>query len=286
MPTVLDMCVRPPYGSIKNTRIFQRVRNDGQAGAAGCDSPPASALALSMDAFMDEMRASDAIGMVMMRKGGGLVEDCDNGEMEKIAGEYPGILFGMAGIDALGGDQALADIRKYVIEGAGRGIVMEPAHRYTPRSAHYNDERIFPIYELCQREGVPVMLNWGGVQNFKSLSYFAPDRVDDLARTFPGLKLIMHHAGWPYVREACLIAMRNPNVYLSPSPCIRKEFVGSDDYVAAANSGKIREQLLFSSCYPLYSISEAVRASQQRGFTDEALECFLYKNASRLFGIG
>ena len=41
-----------------------------------------------------------------------------------------------------------------------------------------------------------------------------PRHIDAVLRSFPGLRIIIGHAGWPWVQEACLIALRHPTVAL------------------------------------------------------------------------
>jgi predicted TIM-barrel fold metal-dependent hydrolase len=86
-----------------------------------------------------------------------------------------------------------------------------------------------------------------------------PRHIDQIACEFPDLKILMSHAGYPWVLEACLVAWRHPNVYLELGAHRPK-------YFAAPGAGW--EQLC-----------DEMRALP---ITPEAMESWLWRNASRL----
>ncbi|NYT23226.1 amidohydrolase family protein [Alcaligenaceae bacterium] len=280
---IIDFCVRPPFGSFLRGDVHKKIGEFTSTNEPF--SPPASAQQRSMDLFIAEMSRAGVIGVAMMRRGGGSSEDCDNSDLDELERIYPGRLIGAAAVDAFGGVESIREIEKYVLNGSARCVVMEPVHTYAANSGPFDDERIFPIYQFCQDNNIPIILNWGGTHYFKTLKYFLPHHIDNVATTFSRLKMVLHHGGWPYVREACLVALRSRNVYLAPSPCISREYIGSDDFVSGANLGVIREQLVFSSAYPLVSFEEAIDRHKKRGFNDESLQRLLYDNARDIFDL-
>lgn len=59
-----------------------------------------------------------------------------------------------------------------------------------------DDERLFPLYAFLEEHSVPVLFHTGGI-GLKGVRdcYGDPSRIDQIACSFPGLPVIMGHAG-------------------------------------------------------------------------------------------
>ncbi len=182
----------------------------------------------------------------------------------------------MAGIDA-GNESidAVKEIERSVIELKLRGICIEPG-RY---GIYLNDPLLFPIYEKCVELGVPIIPHTGGLGGVgPNITFANPSYVDDVAREFPGLTIICGHGCYPYIREACCVAYRHANVFLSPD--LTMLLPGAEDYVKASN-GFMQDQFIFGSGYPAAPMGELLEAHNRAGFKEEVLGKVLYKNAVR-----
>ena len=77
------------------------------------------------------------------------------------------------------------------------------------------DRRYYPLYAKCVELQVPLSIhtsaNWTTVSP-SDLGH--PRHIDVVAADFPELRIVMSHAGYPWVLEACLLAWKYPNVYL------------------------------------------------------------------------
>src|SRR5207244_5475033 len=133
-------------------------------------------------------------------------------DVADLARHYPTRFVPFAGIDVSSPD-ALKETRR-VLEALGcRGISMQPGWGDPP--LHLEDQRVFPVYEWCQRAGVPVMLTSSQYMG-PDMTWAMPHHVQSVARAFPELALIISHACWPWTTQACGMAMMCPNVYLMP----------------------------------------------------------------------
>ena len=85
-----------------------------------------------------------------------------------------------------------------------------------------NDPRMWPFYEKALRARHPAHDPHGhGVRAARSrASTRIPSQLDDVCSTFPGLKIIAYHMGWPYHEELIGLAGKHPNLYLSLSGII------------------------------------------------------------------
>jgi predicted TIM-barrel fold metal-dependent hydrolase len=78
-----------------------------------------------------------------------------------------------------------------------------------------DDKRYYPFFEKCVKLDIPLSIrasaNWTTTR-VSDLGH--PRHFDAVACDFPQLKLILSHAGYPWVLEACLLAWKHPNLYL------------------------------------------------------------------------
>jgi predicted TIM-barrel fold metal-dependent hydrolase len=109
---------------------------------------------------------------------------------------------------------AIEETRRCVTDLGVRGFKL-----YPPTGFYPNDERVLPFYEevisLQETTGrsLPVLLHQGF--SFSGSKYAQPIYLEEIAfRYKPKLKLILAHAGIPWVDEALSIAVLHENVYL------------------------------------------------------------------------
>ena len=277
---ILDVRTRPPFGSIRDGMFNNPGRElfepEAFAPRFGM-SVGESARQRSMSLFIEEMDAAGiTLGAVLIRKSTGM----DNNDRARLDAAYPGRFIGIAGIDPLDGEEALRETEHFALKGACRGILLEPGFCSTPLYA--NDQRIYPIYELCQQHGIPVFLSFGGYVA-PDLTYNSPFIIDRLALDFPSLKLVIAHGGWPFVTEICHVAFNRENVYLAPD-LYTMNVPGNRDYLAAANYF-IPEKFLFGTAYPCVSMQQAVDYYRNWGLRPEVLPKVMYQNAADVLGV-
>jgi predicted TIM-barrel fold metal-dependent hydrolase len=76
----------------------------------------------------------------------------------------------------------------------------------------------FPIFDKAAELDIPVMVHLSTTPVADTvLMYGWPVLLDDVARAFPDLRLLICHAGAPWVDEALLLLSRHTNVYLDVS---------------------------------------------------------------------
>lgn len=269
---VIDWRLRPPFGSFEGCSIFETARNSQLTDP----NVPKSVTDFSMDELIKEMDEANIVAaMVPIR-----IEN-DNEDIGRIKEAYPGRFEGLAHIDPFDGLAALDEIDKYVTNGPAKGIILEPGQIFLRDSMRPDDKRLWPIYEKCQAEDIVITLTFGGFYG-RSLEYYNPEAIDRVALAFPDLKIVLTHAGFPYITQTCWIAIHRPNIYLSPDFWILSTNPGYQDYVTAANN-ILKDQFVFGSCYPAGpGLKAAVENLQKVGIKDEVLPKFLYENAARL----
>lgn len=208
--------------------------------------------------------------------------------VEGLAQRHPDRFIPFFGADLGRGSAAVREFEQAVGSRGFVGLSLRPFMIGLPAS----DRSYYPFYEKCVELDVPVSIhssaNWTTVA-INDLGH--PRHIDAVAADFPDLKLIMSHAGYPWVLEAVLIAWKYPNVYLELAAHRPK-------YLAVTGTGweplmqfgqtTIRDKVLFGTGWFLLGRPPAQVAQEFRELPvrDEAMELWLHGNAERLLGIG
>jgi uncharacterized protein len=280
---VIDFRVQPPYGSFERLH-FYRPRApvedpDRDNPFAALRGPNTSFEQRSLPAFLHELDlAGVERAVVVGQRAGQRWGSADNDDIVALVEEHPERFLGIAGIDPRSPD-ALEELHRCVEDLGCIGVALVNGWSDPPLRDH--DDEVLPIYAACERLGVLALVT--------SSHYIGPDlghaRPEHLARVaarFPELLLVVSHACWPRTTEAVALAMRHTNVYLMPDFYLyARGMPGARDYVDAANSF-LQRRMLFSSCYPTFTVAEALAGVEALPLTREARADLLSGNAQRL----
>ncbi|MEL7564559.1 MAG: amidohydrolase family protein [Dehalobacterium sp.] len=279
---IIDFRLRPPYGTYLETIMYRdlefcEANFTHRMGMYQAQSVKSRSLELMLQE-MDE--AGITKGVIPGRKANPRMGVVDNKDIVELVEKYPDRFIGFAAIDPSNINQAIYEIDELVIKGACTGIVMEPGVIAEPMYA--DDKRIYPVYEKCQEENIPVILMNGGNAG-PDASYSISIAVDHCAVDFPKLKFVISHGGWPWVTEMLHVAWRRSNVYVSPDMYM-VNLPGWQDYVTAANY-MLKDRFLFGTSYPFIPFKDGVSYFKSCGVKEELLPDLMYHNAAKLLGL-
>lgn len=134
-----------------------------------------------------------------------------NEAVDALATRQPGRFLPFCGADIMRGAEAIRDVEHWVTERGFVGLSLRPFMIGLPA----DDPHYYPFYAKCCELDIPVSVhasaNWTTTRP-SELGH--PRHFDAVACDFPELKLIMSHAGYPWVLESCLLAWKHPNLYL------------------------------------------------------------------------
>ena len=128
-----------------------------------------------------------------------------------IVARHPDRFVPFVGVDIMRGQDALRDLEHWIRDRGFRGLSLRPFMIGLPA----DDRHYYPFYAKCVELGVPLSIhtsaNWttGAINDLGH-----PRHLDPVARDFPELRIIMSHAGYPWVLEAVLLAWKYEHVYL------------------------------------------------------------------------
>lgn len=286
---IIDMRCRPPFGGFLNPALCDLYITDAIVAFSkrfGMTPTPA-VLEKSMDLFIQEMTEAGvdkAVVPIRITPGGLATEKSDNLHMDnddllKLYELYPDKIIGIAGMNLMNPEIALADIDRYVLNGPCQGVIVEPGFNFQPLLP--NDDGIYPIYEKCEKNNIPVLISCGDY-TAPSYEFHKPCYIEDVAKTFPKLKISLGHAAWPWTTEIAHVTFKYDNLYISPDLYLMNA-PGSQDYIAAANYF-IPEKILYGSAYPVAGMKDAIEL-HKRLISEMYIDDMLGNNAARFFGM-
>ena len=157
---------------------------------------------------------------------------------------------------------------------------------------HIDDERAYPIYQLCVEYDLPILMHMGDPR----FDYSHPDRLHRVLTDFPTLVVVgAHMGGWANWDYACdrLSDFQNLYVDTSSSMATAVKDYGIEPHVTSLTpahpAALIRrwgaEKVLFGTDYPMWSQADDLSVFFEMGLTEDENRMILAENAKRVFRI-
>jgi uncharacterized protein len=204
-----------------------------------------------------------------------------------LAERHPERFIPFAGVDLLKGMDAVRELEHWVRDRGFRGLSLRPFMIGLPA----DDRRYYPLYAKCVELDVPLSIHTSANWTTVSVSDLGhPRHVDTVAADFPELKIVMSHAGYPWVLEAVLLAWKYPNVYLELA-AHRPRYLSAPgagwDSLLRFGQTTIKDKVLFGTGWFLLGRPPGQVVEEFRALPVEAevLERWLHANARDLLGL-
>ena len=187
--------------------------------------------------------------------------------------ESNGLLTGLGTLHPDSADQA-ADVRRLAELGL-KGVKLHP----DIQNFKIDDYRCLKIYELCEQEGLPILMHTGDYRYDNS----NPNRLLPILQIYSGLTVIgAHFGGWSMWEEASQKLSGIPNLYVDCSSTMG--FIDLETTKRAIkNYGA--ERVLFGTDYPMWNPAKELEMFFALGLSEEENRMILSENAKRLFSI-
>lgn len=183
----------------------------------------------------------------------------------------------------------LDELDEYLRKRLVIGIKLYPG--YQP--VYPSDKRCHPIYRLAVKHDVPVLFHSGDTFDPESrLKYAHPLNLDDVAVDFPDLKIIIAHAGNPWMVDTAELLYKHKNVYADISGL--GKFVELDTPDGELAKRRLQDlmayssprKLLYGTDWALVPMKSYLKFARSLGIGKNDLEYVFSKNARALFGVG
>jgi hypothetical protein len=205
-----------------------------------------------------------------------------NDQLASIASKSRDRLIPFAGVDPNATADGVKELRRAVRKLGVKGLKIHSS----ANSVYPNDpKRMYPLYELLQEHGLPILFHTGttGLGDCE-IRFSKPEYLDEVCEHFPDLKVVMAHFGWPWSDVALALALRHPNVYLDVSGW-RPRYLPQN--VLSYLNGPLQDRFLFGTDYPMMRQKEWMddfEANLKPKLKPGVASKLLKDNAERLLG--
>jgi len=199
---------------------------------------------------------------------------------------HPDAIFGnWLHVDPRAGRDAVAELDRCLRVGKGFvGLGVPGAGFNVPA----NDPSYAPLYRLCIDAGMPalIMVGYTGLGAGRPggagvrLDASHPRHLDDVAATYPDLKIVASRPAWPWQTEMIAILLHKPNVVYEVHGWSPRYFTPD---LKAEIRGRLQDRVMFGADYPLIGYERLVSDWQKEGYSEEILQKVFRRNAEAYF---
>ena len=214
---------------------------------------------------------------------------CDfiaNEKVKELVEKSDGYFYGFASVDPNRSDAL--EVVEHAFKDLGlSGLKLHPAKQHF----YPQDEKMFPIYELCQKYNKPITFHAGlSWQPDAIMEYARPINFEPVAVTFPKLRISLAHMGFPWVAETCALLAKYPNMYADTAALYFDSAYEFYQYMftkavdATWVDRGIRHQIMFGTNNPRWHGKRTIHALDMLGLREETVELIKGKNAIEFLG--
>ena len=162
-------------------------------------------------------------------------------------------MVGVAGIDPADGDatataSALLDSREF------RALTISLADQ----NVHPADSRAMSLYELAERRAAPIFFCQSTHFAMQGrMEYARPSLLDEIAREFPRLTMVISAMGHPWIEEGIAMMGKHPRVFADIAGLVRRPWQAYNALVLA-HQYHVMDKVLFGSDFPYGTAAQAI----------------------------
>lgn len=198
-------------------------------------------------------------------------------------------LIGFAGIDPTEAG-CVDEVRQAKGELNLKGVTVSPPLQ----NFHPADTRAMRVYDECGKLGMPVLFEQSHRSAAAKMEFARPMLLDEVAREFPELRIVIAHLGYPWVEETVVLLGKHQHIYANIAGLLRQPWLAYNALMTAHAYG-VMDKLLFGSDFPyrsptacieaLYSVNQIVAGTSMPTIPRELLRGIVERDALALLGI-
>ncbi|MBI3396472.1 MAG: amidohydrolase [Spirochaetia bacterium] len=270
---IIDAWTQPALSSMydKLPEVASLLRRSGTRGHARHSLSPSETVEM-----MDAAGIQKVILRAWCRPEGWV---CTNETVLEYTTKYPDRFIGAATVNLANPVEAVRELRRAIREYGFKAFFVLPwLWRLPP-----NDKLYYPLYVECVELGIPFCTQVGQTGPLMPSDPGRPvPYLDEVALTFPDLKIVGGHIGFPWTDEMIGLCMKHENVYIDTSAYL-PAFYPRQLLEYMKMSG--RSKVLFGTNFPHLDPDKCVKGALALDLPESSLKRFLYTNAKRVFGI-
>jgi hypothetical protein len=271
MPPIIDAWAQPAVaGDPYLTPLLRRLFAQSGAGAA-LDAPLTAA---DIVGLMDEAGVARAMLCAWRRPGAWVIS---NDLIAECVRNFPERFVGVAAVNLENPMEAVREVERAVTGLGFKAVRVLPWLWNRPP----NDKLYFPLYVKCIELDIPFCTQVG---HTGPLCPSEPGRpipyLDEVALTFPELKIVGGHIGYPWTDEMISLAWKHENVFIDTSAYLPRYYPPSLTHFMRTYG---TEKVLFGTNFPQLSFKKCVEQALALDLPEPARAAFLWGNAHRVF---
>ncbi|UUZ84981.1 amidohydrolase family protein [Paenibacillus sp. P26] len=210
-----------------------------------------------------------------------------NTEIKKLVDLQPDRFIGFASVDPHRADAL--EVLDYAFGELGlMGLKLHPSkQKFYPY-----DEKLHPIYKKCLEYNKPIMFHAGmSWEPDAPAKYAMPLHFEDVAMSYPELRICLAHFGWPWVHETVMLLLKYPNVYTDTSMLYMDNAKDFYEQVFTRQMGplwierNLKHQVMFGSNSPRFRASRLKPALESLPMRRGTLDNLFGANAEKFLGL-
>jgi len=258
----------------------------GRTRGLSAASPPRAAIE-------DHLAATEPVDktVVLAFKSHYLEADVPNHYVADYVRQHSDRLIGFASVDPSRPREAIQELHRAHDELGLRGVTVWPA----AQDFHPASTPALRVYAEACRLRTPILFHQD-IQASPStkMEYARPSLIDEVAREFPELKIIIAQLGYPWTAETIVLLGKHEHLFADISGLVDHPWHAYNALLAAYQAG-VMDKLLFGSNFPytsataciesLYSINQFCHGTHLPTIPRERLRQIIERNALELLGI-
>lgn len=200
-----------------------------------------------------------------------------NDEVAAICRQFPGRFYGVAAVDLERPVAAVRELERAVHELGFIALRIIPWLWNRPP----NDKLYYPLYVKCIELDIPFCTQVG---HTGPLMPSEPGRpvpyLEEVALTFPELKIVGGHIGYPWTDEMIGQAWKHEHVYIDTSAYLPRYY---PPQLIRFLSTYGRDKVLFGTNFPMLPFDRCCQQAAELELKDDVRALFMHGNAERVF---
>lgn len=271
MHQIVDAWAQPALGRTRSDlpEAVRLLEKSGTAEFLDRRLSPAETVAL-----MDEAGVGKLLLSAWNRPGKCLTS---NDEVAEFVNAYPDRFAGVASVDLEKPVIAVRELERAVRSLGFKALRVVPwLWKLAP-----NDKLYYPLYVKCIELDIPFCTQVGHTGPLMPSETGRPvPYIDEVALTFPELRIVCGHIGHPWTDEMIGVAWKHDNVYIDTSAYLPRYYPP-----ALLNYLKTygRQKVMFGTNFPQLPLAKCVEQVHALNLDEGVAADFLHRNASRVF---
>ncbi|MCI0487744.1 MAG: amidohydrolase family protein [Blastocatellia bacterium] len=224
--------------------------------------------------MMDEAGIETVLLSAWHRPGRSIIS---NDTIAEIIHRFPGRFAGVAAVDLEKPFEAVRELERAVTELGFKALRVVPWLWSRPP----NDKFYFPLYVKCIELDIPFCTQVGHTGPLMPSDTGRPvPYLDEVALTFPELKIVGGHIGYPWTDEMIGLAWKHENVFIDTSAYLPRYYPQQLLHYMKTYG---KDKVLFGTNFPQLPFEKCAEQARGLDLPETARARFLRENARRVF---